>query len=85
MWLLTQSNYGNSKLGESNPKWVIFDNFVVFSQNIRTLVCIRYLAFASGSDNKNHNNIEVNNAGISANEKNIVSTDYTVIVSISAL
>ena len=55
------------------------------SQNIRTLVCIRYLAFASGSDNKNHNNIEVNNAGISANEKNIVSTDYTVIVSISVL
>ena len=55
------------------------------SQNIRTLVCIRYLAFASGSDNKNHNNIEVNNAGISANEKNIVSTDYTVIVSVSVL
>ena len=55
------------------------------SQNVRTLLCIRYLAFTFGSDNKNHNNIEVNNAGISANEKNIVSTDYTVIVSISAL
>ena len=55
------------------------------SQNMRTLVCIRYLAFASGYDNKNHNNIEVNNTGISANEKNIVSTDYTAIVSISVL